>query len=63
MSPWLCNNYMDGVIREMKAKIWEVGVRMFAEGRKWALISILCAGDTVLFAGNESDLLNLFSVI
>ncbi len=50
MSPWLFNNYMDGVIREMKGKIWEVGVRIFAEGRKWALISILYAGDTLLIA-------------
>ncbi len=27
MSPWLFNIYMDGVIREMKGKVGEVGER------------------------------------
>ncbi len=31
-SPWLFNIYMDGVMREMKGKVGEVGVRMYAEG-------------------------------
>ncbi len=35
MSPWLFNIYMDGVMREMKSKVGEVGVGMYAEGRKW----------------------------
>ncbi len=35
MSPWLFNIYMDGVMREMKGKVGEVGVGMYAEGRKW----------------------------
>ncbi len=34
MSPWLFNIYMDGVMREMKGKAGEVGVRMYTEGRK-----------------------------
>ncbi len=62
MSPWLFNIYMDGVIREMKGKVGGVGVRMFDEGRKCVLNSILFADDTVLIAENESDLQNLFSV-
>ncbi len=63
MSPWLFNVYMDGVIREMKAKVGEVGVKMFAAGRKWMLNSILFADDTVLLiAENETDLQNLVSV-
>ncbi len=33
MSPWLCNIYMDGVMREMKGKVGEVGVGVYAEGR------------------------------
>ncbi len=37
MSLWLFNIYMDGVMREMKGKVVEVGVRMYAEGRKWVL--------------------------
>ncbi len=31
MSPWLFNIYMDGVMREMKGKIGEVGVRMLKD--------------------------------
>ncbi len=53
---------VDGVMREMKGKIGEVGVSMYAEGRKWVLNSILFADDTVLIAENESDLQNWVSV-
>ncbi len=28
MSPWLFNIHMDGVMREMKSKIGDIGVRM-----------------------------------
>ncbi len=42
MSPWLFNIYMVGVIREMKGKVGEVGVRMFNKGRKWVMNSIVC---------------------
>ncbi len=52
VSPWLFNVYMDGVMREMKGRAGEVGVRMYAEGRKWVLNSILFADDTVLIAEN-----------
>ncbi len=62
MSPWLFNIYMDGVMREMKGKVGEVGVRMYAEGTKWMLNSILFADDTVLIAKYESDLQNLVCV-
>ncbi len=61
MSPWLFNIYMDGVMKEMKGKVGEVGVRMYTEGGKWVLNSILFADDTVLIAENESDL-NIWSV-
>ncbi len=33
MSPWF-NIYMDGVMREVKGKVGEVGVKMYNEGRK-----------------------------
>ncbi len=46
MSPWLFNIYMDGAMREMKGKVGKVGVRMYDEGRKWVLNSILLADDT-----------------
>ncbi len=52
MSPWLSNIYMDGVMREMKGRVGEAGVRMYAEGRKWVLNSILFADDTALIAEN-----------
>ncbi len=39
-------------MREMKGKVGEVEVRMYAEGRKWVLNSILFADDTVLIAEN-----------
>ncbi len=53
MSPWLFNIYMDGVMREVKGKVGELGVKMYNEGRKWMLNSILFADDTVLIAENE----------
>ncbi len=34
MLPWLFNIYMDGVMREVKGKVGEVGVRMYIEGRQ-----------------------------
>ncbi len=37
MSLWLFNIFMDGVMKEMKDKAGEVGVKMNAEGRKWVL--------------------------
>ncbi len=45
MSPWLFNIYMDGVMRAMKGIVGEVRVRMYDEGRKWVLNSILLADD------------------
>ncbi len=41
MSPWLFNIYMDGVMREVKGKVGEVGVKLYNEGRTWVLNSIL----------------------
>ncbi len=46
MSPWLFKIYMDGVMREMKGKVRKAGVRMYAEGRKRVLNSILFVDDT-----------------
>ncbi len=34
MSPWLFNIYMDGVMREVKGKVGEVGVKLYNEGMK-----------------------------
>ncbi len=46
MSPWLFNIYVDGVMRKMEGKVGKVGVRMYDEGRKWVLNSILFADDS-----------------
>ncbi len=54
MSPWLFNIYMDGVIREVEGKVGEVGLRMYDEGTKRVLNSILFVNDTI--AESESDL-------
>ncbi len=45
-------------MREMRDKVEEVGVRMFAEGTKWVMNSILFADDTVLIA--ENGLVSVF---
>ncbi len=55
MSPWLFKNYVDGVMREMKGKVGEVGVKMYAKGRKWMLNSIVFADGTVLITEHEND--------
>ena len=62
MSPWLFNLYMDGVVREMKAKVDGVGVEMCVNGDKWVLNTILFADDSVLIAENEKDLQKLVNV-
>ncbi len=46
MSPWLFNIYMHGVMRDMKSKVGEVGIKMCAEGRKWVMNSILLSYET-----------------
>ncbi len=53
--PMAFNLYMDGVIREMKAKVGDVGVEMCVNGGKWVLNIILFADDTVLIAESEFD--------
>ncbi len=62
MSPWLFNIYMDGVMRKVKGKVGEAEVRLYDEGRKWVLNSILFADDTVLIAESERNLQNLVTV-
>ncbi len=53
-------------MREVKGKVGEVGVKLYNEGRKWVLNSILFADDTVLIAENESHsqkLVNVFDSV
>ncbi len=63
MSPWFFNSYVDGVIREMKTKVGEVGMEMRVNDGKWIqLNAVLSDDDTVLIAENESDLQKLVNV-
>lgn len=48
MSPWLFNQFMDGVVREIKARVGNTGVELCTGITKWKLNAILFAGDTVL---------------
>ncbi|MCP5003018.1 MAG: hypothetical protein GY941_03575 [Planctomycetes bacterium] len=56
MSPWLFNVYMDGCIREMKARVGDIGVGLQLDGVGWSLVASLFADDTVLMAESEREL-------
>lgn len=47
------NICMDGVRRETKAKVGEVGVKLHIKDGEWAFKTILFMDDTVLFAVSE----------
>ncbi len=44
MSPWLCNIYMDGCIREVKVDVWDLGARLNVRGVKQPLVAGLVFG-------------------
>ena len=53
---WLFSLFMDGVVREMKARISNVGVELCTDDAEWKLNTMLFADDTVLTAEYERDL-------
>ncbi len=55
MSPWSFYIFMDGCMREMKAKVGEVGARLILNGVDWAVAACLFADDTVLLAESERE--------
>ncbi|XP_076031278.1 uncharacterized protein LOC143019503 [Oratosquilla oratoria] len=60
MSPWLFNLYMDGVVREVNARVVSQGLEMVKEnGEKWEVSQLLFADDTALVAGSEEGLRKL----
>ena len=60
MSPWLFNIFMDGVVREMNARMAREGVRLKnADGGEWRLNQLLFADDTALVADSEEALRQL----
>ena len=60
MSPWLFNVYMDGVVREVNARMLGRGLGLVgADGREWNLNQLLFADDTALVADSEVRLRQL----
>ncbi len=54
MSPWLLNVYMDGIVREVIARMLRRGLNLVnADGRKWNLNQLLFVDDTALVADSE----------
>ena len=56
MSPWLFNIFMDGCMREMKAKVGKIGARLKLNGVDWSVTACLFTDDTVLLAESEREL-------
>ena len=60
MSPWLFNIFMDGVVREVDARMLGRGLRLKnADGSEWSLNQLLFADDTALVADSEETLRQL----
>ncbi len=54
MSPWLFNVYMDGVVREVNARMLGRGLSLVnSDGREWNLSQLLFADDMALVADSE----------
>ena len=56
MSPWLFNVYMDGVVKEFKARILDKGVSLKVGFESIRVSCLLFADDTVLIAESEEQL-------
>ncbi len=56
MSPWLFNIYMDGCIRDMKVKVWDLGARLNVRGVQQPLVAGLYADDIVMLTESEGML-------
>ena len=60
MSPWLFNIYMDGVVREVNAKVQGAGLPLVdGSGREWRINQLLFADDTALVADSVEQLRRL----
>ena len=61
MSPWLFNLFMDGVVREVNARVLERGASMQSVGdeRAWEVSQLLFADDTALVADSSEKLQKL----
>ena len=60
MSPWLFNLYIDGVVREVNARVLGRGLKLVdGNDNKWELNQLLFADDTVVVADSERKLCHL----
>ena len=60
MSPWLFNLYIDGVVREVNARVLGRGLKLVdGTDNEWELNQLLFADDTVVVADSERKLCQL----
>ena len=60
MSPWLFNLFIDGVVREVNARVLGRGLKLVdGEDRMWELCQLLFADDAVFVADSEEKLRRL----
>ena len=62
MSPWLFNVYMDGLVREVNARVLGKGLELLSvNGGRFEINQLLFADDTALVADSEQKLCGLVS--
>ena len=60
MLPWLFNLYIDGVVREVNARVLGRGLKLVdGNDSEWELNQLLFADDTVVMADSERKLCQL----
>ena len=60
MSPWLFNLYIDGVVRELNARVLGRGLKLVdGNDSEWELNQLLFADDTVVVTDSEKKLCQL----
>ncbi len=52
----MCDVFMDGCVREMKAKVGNVGTRLKVNEVDWFVVACLFVADTVLLLESEREL-------
>ena len=58
MSPWLFNVFMDGVMKELREAVGDVGATLWdsRSNSEWKVEWLMFAGDTVLVGDSEEKL-------
>lgn len=61
MSPWLFNIFINGVVRQMTARIKKQRARVvYGSKRKWEVSQVLFADDTILEVDSRERLQNIY---